>query len=334
MRALLSLLTALLTLAASASALAHTVRLDYRDLRDIGSQQTVGIIACGFVVAGSGVASFTGTGIGIFGGALDDRMDPGESVGMTVGAGDVTTALAYRVTTAINLGGTSAVGEHFLEGFDANGDSLGVVPRSGIGWQDATALFDDAVLSRIEITSGPDAMRIGEVEYELMPGDDAFVSFISLASDVALEIQHCGLRVTSSSGSVGVLQGDGIYAWSAAFDAWTHPGESLDIEFDAPVLVSYFFDEVGDDDGDFREGEHFVQAFGAEGNDLGIRSAEGTRVDLTEPAFFGAVPLSRIVLTAVDRHRLDAVEIVPEPAVAGPLAAFVALALLARRRPR
>jgi MYXO-CTERM domain-containing protein len=329
MRARIAALAGVLTLAASASA--HDVLLDYRELQDSGGASTISITACGIAVHGSGVGVFQDTGVGIFGGALDDRIDPGESATLSLGS-SFTTSLAYRVTTAADLGGTSAVGEHFLEGFDAGGSSLGVVARSGLGWHDATALFGNVSLSRIEVTSGPDAMRIGEVAYELGPGDDATLLFTRLAGKVVPAVPFCGVSVTSSTGSVGVFQDGGVYAWTAAFDTWTNPAESLDIAFDAPVLVSYDFDEIRDDDEDFLEGEHFVEAFDAEGSSLGIRSAEGIDVDLTEPAFFGAVPLSRIVLTAVDGHRLASVRIVPEPSVGGAPVAVLALALGVRRR--
>lgn len=320
-----------LLVAGATPAAAYTVRLDYRNYETAAASNIISQTNCGVSAATVGVSIYENSGVGVWGGNSHTEIDGGEGVSFGV---QEARALRYYVGSASNLDGDGLFGEHFLEGFGPGGASLGVVARSGVGTFDATAAFGGASLKSIEITAQTDGLSVGWIEYDVPPGRSVVVRFLQLSSTVASQLEHCGLTVTSSTGTVAVTHDLGAYAKTGVAGTWTEPGHWLDIAFDTPVSeVGYQFQDVFDNDGDFVDGEHFVEAFGASGASLGIRSAQGTAVDLSQPGYFGSQLISRIVVTAADSYRIDEVTFMPEPAGA-PLAAAAALALAARRRRR
>jgi hypothetical protein len=319
-------------LALARSAAGYTVGIDYREHETAGGPAVTSQANCGLAVAGFGVGVFEGSGVGVWGGLSDREIDGGEAVAFRFPFPATTRQLRYTVAAASNVDGDGLDGEHLLEGFDAGGVSLGVVARSGVGVLDATGAFGGARLQEIEITAQEDGLTVGRVEYRLDAGVEAQVRFGLFAPLATPELEVCGLRVASSTGSVGVND-QGLFAHDGPADVWTDAGQWLDIAFDTPVAgVQYSFADATDDDADGKPGEHLVEAFDAAGASLGVRPAQGSFVALSLPGYFGEVALSRILLTGADRFRVETVHVVPEPGGGSWAAAAAALALAARRR--
>jgi hypothetical protein len=314
----------------SGSAAGYTVRQDYRAYASIIGENVISIANCGVSASGIGVNAYQFNGLGVWGGLGDTLIDGGEDVRFSFPPGGGSSSVQYFVSSAGNVDGDGLVGEHFLEAFGPTGTSLGVVARSGTGTVDATDLFGGASIGSILVTAQADTLRVAWVDYALHAGQSALVRLTSLYDRTVTSFEHCGLTVTSSTGAVGVTQDEGVSARTSPTDGWIDPGEWVEVAFDGPAHVSYVVDGL-DDDGNFQEGEHFVEGFDAAGASLGIRAAVESLVALSDPGYFGDEPLSRIVVTGSDRIVIARIT-VPEPAAAA-LAAVAALTLLARCRP-
>jgi hypothetical protein len=218
------------------------------------------------------------------------------------------------------------VGEHFVEAF-VDDVSLGVAAVHGTGPMDVTALFGGAEIDMLEITAVADGIRISTVSYDLAPDYWIRVWMSHLAPATMSDFTHCGLTFNGSPGALALDGGLGVVGVE---NGWIDPGEVLSVELDEPLSwICYELNGI-DSNGNGEVGNHFVEAFDALGESLGIRSAtsEG-RVYLEQ--LFGGVPIGRFELTAVDRIQLDVVHLIPEPAGA---AGAALLACAARRRRR
>lgn len=271
------------------------------------------------------------TGFGHTGGLSAQSIDSGESVAILSLADR--RGVAYRVAAAGNEDGDGLVGEGFLEAFDEGG-SLGVVPVAGVGRIDVSALFGGAAIHDFRITS-VESIRISQAIRQLGSNEGIRVDLTPYSSRTFASFTQCSVDFDSEDGSV-VLEpalGLGIVgAASGRIDA----GETLRVEFPVAVAgVEYELRDSTDVGGSFQPGDHFVEAFDAQGASLGLRSAsdDGDPVDLG--AAYGDALLSGFDLIGVnDSFRVSAVRFVPEPGATQSVAALVALAVAGVRRSR
>lgn len=326
-------LTLLLSLAAPARAFDTVVNFQRSGTQVLsyGSNCGIGVTSS----AGGNPVNFSSSGLGHTGGASDFDIDPGESflfqsvLGARPGAG-------YRVTSATNQDGDGVFGETFVEGF-VGAVSLGVEATGGVGDIDVAALFGGAVLTSFRITA-LETIRISRAQWRLPPGVtvDADVSSgsFSAAYTFASPLLQCGLRLETAGGAFHVAAGGaGLGIVGGASDR-IDAGESVLVQLGEPIpQVEYHLIDSTHVGGTAAPGDHFIEAFGVNGTSLGLRAASDgdAYIDLT--ALYGGAAIEAFELLGVnDSFRLDSVRFVPEPAPGTALAAFAALAAIARRR--
>lgn len=324
---------ALLLLAAPAFAFDTVV-----NFQRSGTQQLSLATNCGISVSGSvagNLVNLSPSGLGHTGGASDVDMDPGESfsfqssIGARPGAG-------YRVAAASNQDGDGVPGETFVEGF-VGALSLGVQATGGVGAIDVAALFGGAALTSFRVTA-LETIRISRAQWRLPPGVtvNATVSSgaFSPAYTFSSPLLQCGLRLETADGSFHVADsGAGLGIVGGASDR-IDAGESVLVQFGERIpQIEYRLIDSTNVGGTGDAGDHFIEAFGANGTSLGLRSAsdKGAFIDLT--ALYGGARIEAFELLAVnDSFRLQQVRFVPEPASGLAFAAFAALTWVARRR--
>ena len=106
-------------------------------------------------------------GLGVVGGVFSDSIDTSEGVRIDfypLGSGPAFEVI-YIVGSAGNQNGNGTAGDAFVEGFGVSGGSLGIVPVSGTGEINVSALFGNEVLSAFEIRANVDGHRIGSMQY-------------------------------------------------------------------------------------------------------------------------------------------------------------------------
>jgi hypothetical protein len=107
-------------------------------------------------------------GVGVVGGA-SGRVEGGET--LVVEFDEPLGGVTYRVADGTDVGGTSDLGEHFVEAFDATGASLGLLAWSeSDGTLDLSAAHGGALLSRFELIALNDAFRLHRVAFVPEPG--------------------------------------------------------------------------------------------------------------------------------------------------------------------
>jgi hypothetical protein len=324
-------------IAADASA-AIRVEMPWRRRATSGGDSTIAINGCGtnaFADGGeSGLTNTATLGLGFFGGASDAEIDGGESIvlAVTSAAGGSGHGFEYEVSQASNRDGDGVAGEHFVEAFDGDDLSLGVVAVSGEGLVDVAALFGHSVISSITLTASTDGFTIESSSVLADPGDQFVATFQGLANATSASVAYCGFTMRApAAGSVRMTNGEGIGVSSGAQIGWIDLDEELEFEFPEPVLGIEYDTNVQNTDGDGVSGEHFVEAFDARDQSLGIRSASGTaRIELSAPGFFGDAPIGRVVLIGSEPIQVRSLTWVPEP-TAGASGAVALLALAARR---
>jgi hypothetical protein len=284
---------------------------------------------------GGNNVSLSPSGLGHVGGASDFDIDPGEAMDFRSALG-VRPNASYRVLAASNPDGDALSGESLVEAF-VDDVSLGVVPASGVGPIDVSALFGGAQISSFRVTA-LESIRVGSAQWKLPPGVsvDAYVAVapFSTGYTVASPMLQCGIRVETSDGLFHVADyGDGLGIVGGASDR-VDAGESMLVLLGEPIpQLEYRLTDSTNVGGTSASGDHFVEAFDAHGTSLGLRSAAdtGTNIDLT--ALYGGVPIQAFELMAVnDSFRLSFVRVTPEPASGLGVAAIASLAWVARRR--
>jgi hypothetical protein len=318
---------------AFARADAFTVTADFGALGDFGGYS--GAPAnCDVDVAtpsGNFVQFTAGAGVGHLGGTSDLDIDSGEEMEFHLYTDRA--AVSYQVTAAGNADADGLVGEGYVEAFDAVG-SLGVVPVSGVGYHDVAALFGGTAIRRFDLTS-IESVRIRRLRYELRAGDEATAVFQPLFPINSATVSQCGVTLSSEDGDVEQIYGGGagvIGGASNRIDA----GEVLTVDFggEALVDVSYSVADSTDVGGSGEPGDHFVEAFDANGTSLGLRAGFDSDDPIALSEAFGGAPIARFDLIGVnDSFRLAYLQFAPEPAaLATGAAAVVALRALRRRR--
>lgn len=295
---------------------------------------------CGIAVTSSAAGNavnFSPTGLGHTGGASDIEIDAGESflfqstIGARPGAG-------YRVASASNEDADAFAGETFVEGF-VGAVSLGVQEAHGVGEIDVAALFGGAALSSFRITA-LESIRISRAQWRLPPGvtvsANVASTFFSPAVTYSSPLLQCGLRIETADGAFHLPAGSGGLGIVGGASDRIDAGESVLVQFGELIPeVGYHLTDSTHVGGTVEEGDHFIEAFGANGTSLGLRAASdtGAWVDLT--ALYGGAAIEAFELLGLnDSFRLDDVRFVPEPGSGTTLAAFAALAALARRHGR
>lgn len=328
-------LALLLTLAAPAQAFDTVV-----NYQRYGTQVLSFGSNCGISISSSAPGNpvnLSPTGLGHTGGASDIEIDAGESflfqstIGARPGAG-------YRVASASNGDADALVGETFVEGF-VGAASLGVQAANGVGAIDVAALFGGAALSSFRITA-LESIRISRAQWRLPPGVIVVASVSPTAFSPAVTysspLLQCGLRIETADGAFHLDGGGGGLGIVGGASDRIDAGESVLVQFGELIPeVGYHLTDSTHVGGTVEEGDHFIEAFGANGTSLGLRAASdtGAWVDLT--ALYGGAAIEAFELLGVnDSFRLDSVRFVPEPASGTALAAFAALAALARRHAR
>lgn len=304
-----------------------------------GTTQLASAGACGTSTSapfGGNNVNLSPSGLGHVGGASDLDIDPGESMTFSSSIGTRPGA-AYRVLAASNPDLDAVSGESLVEAF-VGAASLGVVATGGVGQIDVAALFGGAQISHFQVTA-LESIRIGRLQWRLPPGvsvnlDVALAPF-SAAYTFASPLLQCGLRVETGDGSFHVADsGNGlgiVGGTSTRLDA----GERMLVLLGEPIpALKYRITDSNNVGGTSASGDHFVEAFGANGASLGLRSASDTGEEIDLTALYG-VPISAFELIGVnDSFRLDSVRVTPEPASGLAAAALAALAWIARRRAR
>lgn len=322
----------LLSLAAPARAFDTVVNYQRSGTRELSFMANCGISVA--ASAGGNAVNLSPTGLGHTGGASDINIDPGESflftstLGARPGAG-------YRVTSASNLDGDAVVGETFVEGF-IDALSLGVEATGGVGAIDVAALFGGAALTSFRITA-LETIRISRAQWRLQPGVEVSAgvgsNVFGAAYSFSSPLLQCGLRLETADGDFHVAAGNGLGVLGGASDR-IDAGESVLVQFGEPIpQVEYELTDATNVGGTSAPGDHFIEAFGENGTSLGLRAAsdDGGSIDLT--ALYGGAAIEAFELIGLnDSFRIDDVRLVPEPGSGLLLAAFTALASIARRR--
>ncbi len=117
----------------------------------------------GVLVVGSNTINVLNlNGLGIVGGVSSNSIDTDEWIEFTFD--QPSAATSYFVPSAGNQDLDGFVGECFVEAWDANNMSLGVVPSNGAGGYDLATLFGVATpVTRFRITADIDNLRVGSV---------------------------------------------------------------------------------------------------------------------------------------------------------------------------
>lgn len=143
------------------------------------------------------------------------------------------------------------------------------------------------------------------------------------------------MRVSRRDGrrAFHVAAGGGLGIVGGASDR-VDAGESLLVLLGEPIqALEYRLTDSTDVGGTFEEGDHFIEAFDANGTSLGLRSGSDTGAFIDLTALYGGAPIQAFELLAVnDSFRLDSVCLVPEPGSGLTLAALAGLACVAHRR--
>jgi len=133
------------------------------DFTDDGTFTTASIVESGLTVTGSNTLNILNlSGLGVVGG-VDSFIDGSEFVMFTFD--DPAIDVSYIVTSAINFDGDGKLGEAFIEAFDFNGISLGVLSIDGTGIKDLTALFGGVAISKFIVTADVDGNTISSVTF-------------------------------------------------------------------------------------------------------------------------------------------------------------------------
>lgn len=320
-------------------AVAFRIEADYRQIRASANWASFSQCSGATQETGSGsLVAAPGVGLGVEGGLSDTDVDGGES--LRVAFSVPRSGVAYRVIAASNVDGDEP-GEGLVEIFDGSDASLGVFAVSGVGTIDLAPFAGGQPIGSFVLTAGLDGVRLRGFGYDLRAGEPMLAWFGLLAADVTDELVVCSVTVRAIGGQVYVHEdvnvGGGLGV-TGGTDAYAELGEELDVEFPEPVAgASYTLTAAVDVDNDGNDGDHVVEAFGEQGQSLGLKSVpdEGP-TELTDPAFFGDVLISRLrIVPTADRFRLHLVEFVPEPggsAEAATLALLVVGWRSARRR--
>ena len=208
---------------------------------------------------------------------------------------------------------------------------------NGTGDKDVSALFGGVPIKRYTITGGDDSIRLRSFGYDLPAGValETAPGFTTGAPYSATSFDQCGVTFRGIPRAAHLGNG-GVSVVGGNADIWQDGDEDLEIEFAEPVPgAGYRLDDATNVNGGTLGG-HFVEAFDANGDSLGLRSASGLGpIALTDPSFFGPVAISRFVLIGVaDQIRLQQISFVPEPASAAPTSALVLAAFAAIRTRR
>jgi hypothetical protein len=181
-------------------------------------------------------------------------------------------------------------------------------------------------------------VRIGAVRWQL-PVGESFQAFISpVGSFTSNGLTQCGITFSGGRQLLdvehlqGIVQGIGVLGGaSGRVDA----GETLDVDLGIAVpQLGYKLTDGTNVGGSSTPAEHFVEAFDANGQSLGLRSEGGSDAWIDLAADYGGASIARFTLIGVnDQFRLVGIRFVPEPSkrATGSLAAIT---LLACRRPR
>jgi hypothetical protein len=315
-----------------------TPAIAYRVVFDAGlagttSANYVSVARCGMTVffPSSAGVFLLGGGLGV--GASGTTIENGEEVVVTLPAASL--GVSYSVSTSTNSDGDGLFGESYVEAFDADDATLGVLAMSALGTKNLTNLFGGVPIKSYQITGGDDPIRVQHLGYELPEGIvvNSYLAVIGAATVSESEFTQCGITFRGSPGAA-YLDSNGISVAGGNADVYVDGDEDLEIEFDTPVTgAGYTLDDATNVNGGTLGG-HFVEAFDRNGASLGLRSASGLDpIDLSTPSYFGDEPISRFVLIGVaDQFRLGRVNFVPEPAGAAVTAALALASLGAARR--
>ena len=136
---------------------------------------------CGLTfTSSSGVLGLDGA-LGVFGGAGDYWIDPGEV--LSVELDEPVTQIRYQVN-GHDSNGNSKAGEHFVEAFDELGDSLGFRSATSGAEVDLEALFGGVAIGRFELT-GADQVQLALVRLVPEPagaGGAALAALVACAA--------------------------------------------------------------------------------------------------------------------------------------------------------
>lgn len=143
-------------------------------IKNFTNQPTIG--PPGVARYGQGEVEITGSanihvlnfnGIGIVGGQSDNVIDTAEV--MTFTFLNPSSAVVYNVQASNNGNANQTSADGFVEAFDENGLSLGVMPVNGNGDHDVSAMFGNALITKFTITADGDQQRIGGLNFNSCP---------------------------------------------------------------------------------------------------------------------------------------------------------------------
>lgn len=140
-------------------------------LKGFGVVQAPVYEVCDLAISGSHDVRLAPVGLGVASASppslLDSLIEGSEFVRF-----DLATAYAqitYQNEAVGDANANGVVAESFVEGYDASGASLGIVPVSGAGLHDVTGLFEETSLSGFRVIANGDGQRVVTVQYSPEP---------------------------------------------------------------------------------------------------------------------------------------------------------------------
>lgn len=140
-------------------------------LRNLGALHAPSVRLCDVTIAGSADVVLFSTGLGIDGATSPTLLDGSEWVRFDFDVPQ--TSVAYETEAVGDANGNGTGADAFVEGYDASGGSLGLVPVSGNGSHDVTTFFGGARLSGFRVIANTDAQRLALVTYAPAPAAGA-----------------------------------------------------------------------------------------------------------------------------------------------------------------
>lgn len=315
------------------------------DFRELGTSTgdfrapRVGFRSCGVEVNGQpldpaegDITNLAGEGLGVEGGARDDLIESGEGIEFSFQGGPALDVV-YLVSSARDESGNGTFGEALVEAFDEEENSLGLVAVNGASIHALSDYFGGTPIQSFQITTSADSQRIGLVSYVPSIPQALQIHGGELGGFSTPSMSLCGANLSGSDRIVTNLTFGESLDPTPGF-ALIRGSETLEVAFDRPqndVLLDTSSPFPGDPDEDGIRGEALLEAFDADGMNLGTLLIEhpfGGRHLRFEELF--PAPVSRFHLTALEPELvLRTITFGPEPSsAASGLGMLLALAAL------